>query len=186
VKKPVDPKRQIALLKRINSPVIVPANDTRRADAAVRAWINNVFRYYNIGQTSPDRWKRVFWFLALRAFPDFRLIQSAPVGRQKATAQRAELLIEFERYRTRERGSKYKQFLADHAVACAAAGIKTINGLKAAMIKARRERKIERAIKAIQAQAQRNLAGQPAAQSTPSPLELFLARMSLRGLSDPG
>ena len=76
-----------------------------------------------------------------------------------------ELLIEFERYRTRERGSKYKQFLADHAAACGAAGVKTINGLKAAIIKARRERKTEN---------QRR------------PLELFLARMSLRGLSDPG
>ena len=165
MKKPVDPKRQLALLKRIISPVIVPANDHRRADAVLQAWANNIFRYYDIDPMSPDRWERVFWFLASRAFPDFRLIQSAPVGRQKATAKKVELLSEFERYRTRERGSKYKQFLADHAKACGDAGVKTENGLKAAIIKVRRERKIEN---------QRR------------PLELFLARMSLRGLSDPG
>jgi hypothetical protein len=160
----VDPKRQLALWKRIISPVIVPANDDRRADAVVQAWINNIFRYYDIDPTSPDRWERVFWFLAPRAFPDFRLIKSAPVGRQKATAKKAELLIEFEGYQARKRGSKYKHFLADHAAACGAAGVKTINGLKAAILKAKRERKIE----------------------NQSPLELLLARMSLRGLSDPG
>jgi len=160
----VDPKRQLALFKRIISPVIVPAGDTRRAEAAVLAWINNIFRYLDIDPSSPGRWERAFWYLAPRAFPDFYLIQSAPVGRQKATAKKVELLIEFERYRTRERGSKYKQFLADHAKACGDAGVKTENGLKAAIIKVRRERKIE----------------------NQSPLELLLARMSLRGLSDPG
>ena len=163
MKKPVDPKRQLALLKRIISPVIVPANDHRRADAVLQAWANNIFRYYDIDPMSPDRWERVFWFLASRAFPDFRLIQSAPVGRQKATAKKAELLSEFEGYRTRKRGSKYKHFLADHAAVCGGAGVKTIPGLKSAILKARRERKIDQ-----------------------SPLELFLARMSLRGLSDPG
>jgi len=161
----VDPKRQIALLKRINGPVIVPANDTRRTDAVVAAWINNIFRYYDIDPTSPDRWERVFGFLAVRAFPDFRLIQSAPVGRQKATAKKVELLSKFEGYEPRKPGSKYKHFRADHAAACGAAGVQTINGLKAAIIKAKRERKIERetlelrrAINAIQAQHQRNLA----------------------------
>src|SRR5262249_28532830 len=108
----VDPKRQITLLKRINSSVIVPANDTRRADAVVAAWINDIFRYYDIDPTSPERWERVFGFLAVRAFPDFRLIQSAPVGLQKATAKKAELLSKFEGYQTRKRGSKYKHFLA--------------------------------------------------------------------------
>ena len=161
----VDPKRQLALFKRIISPVIVPAGDTRRAEAAVLAWINNIFRYLDIDPSSPGRWEQAFWYLAPRAFPDFRLIQSAPVGRQKATAKKVELLSEFEGYRTRKRGSKYKHFLADHAAACGAAGVRTINGLKAAILKAKRERKIEN---------QRR------------PLELFLARMSLRGLSDPG
>src|SRR5262249_15732740 len=65
-------------------------------------------------------------------------------GRPKATAQRAELLIEFEGYQTRKRGSKYKHFLADHAAACRAAGVKTINGVKAAILKAQRERQDER------------------------------------------
>jgi hypothetical protein len=162
----VDPKRQIALLKRINSPVIVPAGDARRAEDAVLAWINDIFRYYDIDPTSPDRWERVFGFLAVRAFPDFRLIQSAPVGRPKATAKKAELLIEFEGYQPRKRGSKYKHFLADRAAACGAAGVKTIPGLKTAIRNAKRDRKIERetlelrrAINAIQAQHQRNLAG---------------------------
>jgi hypothetical protein len=160
----VDLKRQIALLKRINSPVIVPANDIQRADAIVQARINNIFRYYNIGPTSPDRWEQVFWHLALRAFPDFRLVQSAEPGRPKATAKRAELLFKFEDYQTPKRGSKYKHFLVDHPAACGAAGVKTIPGLKAAIIKAKRECKIERqtlelrrAINAIQ--AQHNLAG---------------------------
>jgi hypothetical protein len=163
VKKPVDPKRQLALLKRIISPVIVPANDHRRADAVLQAWANNIFRYLDIDPSSPGRWEQAFWYLASRAFPDFRLIKSAPVGRQKATAQRVELLTEFEGYQTRKRGSKYKHFLTDHAAVCGAAGVKTIPGLKSAILKARRERKIDQ-----------------------SPLELFLARMSLRGLSDPG
>jgi hypothetical protein len=178
VKKPVDPKRQLsvrdrlALLRRINSPVIVPANDPRRAGAAMRAWINNIFRYLDIDPSSPGRWERAFYYLAQRAYPDFRLIQSAPVGRQKATAKKAKLLTEFEGYQTRKRGSKYKHFLTDHAAVCGAAGIKTIPGLRAAIGKAKREREVERetlefhrAIEAIQAQAQ--LAGpvKSAAQS---------------------
>jgi hypothetical protein len=129
----------------------------------VLAWINNIFRYLDIDPSSPGRWEQAFWYLAQRAFPDFRLIQSAPVGRRKATAKKAELLIEFEGYQPRKRGSKYKLFLADHAAACGAAGVKTIPGLKAAILKAK-QRKIE----------------------NQSPLELFLARMSLRGLSDLG
>ena len=143
MKKPVDPKRQLALLKRIISPVIVPANDHRRADAVLQAWANNIFRYYDIDPASPERWEQGFWFLAARAFPNFRLVGSVKTGRTKETARRAELLIAFEGSR-RQRGSKYKNFLADYPATCRDAGAKTINGLKAAILKAKRERRIER------------------------------------------
>jgi hypothetical protein len=78
------------------------------------------------------------------AFPHFRVVPSAGTGRPKKTAQRAELLIEFEGYRTRKRGSKYKHFRADHPAGCQAAGVKTVKGLKEAILKAKRERRIER------------------------------------------
>ena len=112
----------------------------RRIGAAPRttsvlAWIDDIFRYYDIDPTTPDRWEQGFWFLAARAFPNFRLVNSSRIGRTKATAKRADLLIEFEGSR-RKRGSKYKHFLADHAAVCCAAGVKTINGLKAAILKA--------------------------------------------------
>ena len=170
-----DPRRKLALWRRINSPVAIRVRDTKRADAAVRAWWENIFCYYDIDPASPDRWERVSWYLAVKAFPEFRLIQSAPVGRQKATPKRAKLLSKFEDYqapkRGPKRGSKSKHFLTEHRAACAAAGVKTENGLKAAIAKAKRERKIERegvelrrAIDAIQAQHQRNLA-EPAVKS---------------------
>jgi hypothetical protein len=143
-------------LRRINSPVIVPATDTRRADAATRAWINDIFRYLDIDRSWPSRWERAFLYLAARAFPDFCLIQSAPVGRRKTTATKQKLLSKFEAYRTRKRGSKYKHFLADHAAVCSKAGVRTIKGLKEAILKAKRERKIDQ-----------------------SPLDLFLAQMAL-------
>jgi hypothetical protein len=139
------------LWRRINSPAIVPSEPAydyqERADAAVLAWINDIFRYYDIDPTSPDRWEQVFWFLAPRAYPNFRVVDSAAeVGRRKATAKRAKLLREFEGYQTRKRrpGSKYKHFLDAHAPVCGAAGIKTVNGLKDAILEAKRERKIKR------------------------------------------
>ena len=150
----VGPKRQLALRgnrvlwKRINSPAVVPclpANDYReRADAAVRAWIDDIVRYYDIDPSSPCRWEQAFWFLAARAFPNFRLINSTRTGRPKATAQRAELLSKFEGYRTPQRGSKYKHFLADQGAACREVGISRPDALKQAIMKARREREIER------------------------------------------
>jgi hypothetical protein len=109
----------------------------------VLAWIDDIFRFHGIDPASPDRWEQVFWFLALRAYPNFRLIGFAQIGRAKATAKRADLLIAFEGAR-RKRGSKYKHFLADYPATCRAAGVKTIPGLKAAITKARRERKSER------------------------------------------
>jgi hypothetical protein len=109
----------------------------------VLAWIDDIFSYYGIDPASPDRWEQAFWFLAPRAFPNFRLVGSVRMGRTKETARRAELLIAFEGSR-RKRGSKYKSFLADYPATCRDAGVKTINGLKAAIIKAKRERKSER------------------------------------------
>src|SRR5215469_3839574 len=51
----------------------LPAGDYReRADAAVLAWIDDIFSYYGIDPASPDRWEQAFWFLAPRAFPNFR------------------------------------------------------------------------------------------------------------------
>ena len=138
------------LWRRINSRAIVPSEPAydyqERADAAVLAWINDIFRYYEIDPASPDRWEQAFWFLAVRAFPNFRLVNSSEVGRQKETARRVKLLREFEGYQTRKRkpGSKYKRFLAVHGAACRAMGIKTIDGLKAAILKAKRERKVKR------------------------------------------
>jgi hypothetical protein len=139
-------ERQLAL-KRLNSPVVVPplpaGGYRERADAAVLAWIDDIFRYYGIDPTSPDRWEQAFWFLAPRAFPNFRLVGSVRTGRAKETAKRAALLVEFEG-QARKRGSKYKNFLTDYPATCRAAGVKTANGLKAAINKAKRERKIER------------------------------------------
>jgi hypothetical protein len=136
-----------ALWKRINSAAVVPplpaGGYRERADAAVLAWIDDIFRYYDIDPASPERWEQGFWFLAARAFPNFRLVGSVKTGRTKETARRAELLIAFEGSR-RQRGSKYKNFLADYPATCRDAGAKTINGLKAAILKAKRERRIER------------------------------------------
>jgi hypothetical protein len=135
------------LWRRISRPAVVPRlpvfDYRERADAAVLAWIDNIFRYYDIDPKSPNRWEQVFWFLAPRAFPNFRLVDSARLGRTKATARRAELLIAFEG-QARKRGSKYKNFLADYPATCRAAGVKTVYGLKDAILEAKRERKIER------------------------------------------
>jgi hypothetical protein len=164
----VDRRRKLALWRRINSPVVIPVGDTERADAAVRAWIDDIFAYFDIDRAASDRWEQVFWPLAVKAFPNFRLV-AATGGAPKKIAQRAELLSEFAGYRTRERGSKYKRFLGDHRAACAAAGVKTENGLKAAILKAQREHKLRSAIDAIQAQHQRNLAGPAVKSATKSP-----------------
>ena len=148
-----DAQRELAirgkrvLRKRINSPAIVPClpieDYNARRDAAVVAWINDIFAFYEIDPSSPDRWEQAFWYLAAKAFPNFRLLNMPDKGRPKATMQKVELLEKFNRYRPRRKGSKYKNFIADHATDCAACHIRTPGALKVALVKARREREAQ-------------------------------------------
>jgi hypothetical protein len=138
-----------ALWARINSPAVVsvfPADEYQgRADKAVQAWIDDILCYYDIDPASPDRWEQAFWYLAVEAFPNFRLVGSGGAGgAPNKIVKRAELLQKFDAYQAPMRGSKYKQFLADHATDCDAGGIKTVKGLQGAILQARDERESER------------------------------------------
>jgi len=53
----------------------------------VLSWIDDIFRYYDIDPSSPGRWEQAFWYLAPKAFPNFRLVNSIGTGAPKKTVK---------------------------------------------------------------------------------------------------
>jgi hypothetical protein len=149
-----DPRRELVrrgkrvLWKRINRPKIVPClpvdTYTQRADAAVVAWLNDIFAYFEIDPNSPNRYELAFWPVAVKAFPNFRLLSTPNIGNPGTEAQVDKLLDKFDAYEKTRKGSRYKNFLADHAADCAACKITTDAALKGALLRARLVRKASR------------------------------------------
>jgi hypothetical protein len=136
------------LRQRLNRPVVVnpfPATDlSERRNAAIAAWVAQIFELYGIDPASPERWERGFWHLASDLFPNFATIGKSSVGNPGTKDKVRELFYKFQAYRPDKQGSKYKCFLADHRAACRACNIKTADTLKGAMLRMRHERDRDR------------------------------------------
>jgi hypothetical protein len=136
--------------KRLNKPAIVglfPVADlSQRRDEAVNAWWRDIFEYFEVDPTGPHAWEQIAWRLAVRVFPNFKIVGMSNTGAPR-TQEKVDALLElFEAYDPPDKGSKYKQFLKEHANECNASGIKSPESLKDAFSRARWRRKDSKAL----------------------------------------
>jgi hypothetical protein len=151
-----DPKAELiargkrTLRKQLNRPAIVapfPVEDcSERSDAAVLAWFAKIFELYDIDPASPTRWEQVAWSLAFDLFPNFKIIGKSNIGHPGTAPLVMELFYRFQEYERQrgQAGSKYKNFLRNHAAECAACKLKTEMALKGAMLRARKQHSLDR------------------------------------------
>jgi hypothetical protein len=139
-----------ALRQQLNRAVVVPSfpldSLSERENAAIGAWLGKIFELYEIDPTSPTRWERAVWSLALDLFPNFAVVGLSNVGRPSTKPAVMELFYKFQTYQQKpgRKGSKYKNFLHDHRAECEACKLKSDRALKGAMLRAQRQHELGR------------------------------------------
>lgn len=137
--------------RELNQPVIVKqalslGEWPAARDAAVLAWFERLFKFYDIDPAAATRWEQLAMRLAFKQFPKFALLDTPPkVGSRGTKEARLNLFREFESYTPpRGGGSIYKKFLRDHPAACERCNIKEGRSLKEAIRLARRQDEVDR------------------------------------------
>lgn len=145
-------RRREAMRRELDRPVVIEHTSLSFAglpadrDAAVLAWFDRVFQFYDIDPTAATRWEQLAMRLALERFPNFAVLTTPPkVGNPGTKDEVMRLFGVFRNYQvSRSSGSKYKNFLRDHPADCEACNIRTAGSLKEAMGRARRQAEQDR------------------------------------------
>lgn len=140
-------RRREAMRRELDRPVVAEhpslslADLSADRDAAVLAWFDKVFQFYDIDPAATTRWEQLAMRLALERFPNLAVLDVAPkVGNPGTKDDVAKLFELFRNFQApRGAGSKYKIFQREHQADCEACNIKTEESLRHAMRRAQQQ-----------------------------------------------